>query len=249
MAEPIETTCPNCKKRLKVPAAAIGRVIRCKACDGMFEVPDPNEAPKPKAAKPTLAKPTATAAKPAMAKAAKPKTETAEAPKPADDAPIGFAKDDDDDDGPATMNVVIEGEEARCPHCAKELDPPDTKVCLNCGYDLVERRRHGSKKVYESTGGDYFKHWLPAILWVFMMLMMTTTFIICCVYMSRWFEGSIFEKDEKNPTTNLPEYYLPPGACLMCCFIIWAPVIANGIRVLVKKIKNPKPVEVEKRDD
>ena len=59
----------------------------------------------------------------------------------------------------------------------------------------------------------------------------------------------MLEKDDKNPTTNLPEYYLPPGACLMCCFVIWAPIMANGIRMFVKKIKNPKPVEIEKRDD
>jgi len=248
MAAQIETTCPNCKKRLKVPDAAIGRVIRCKACEGMFEVPDPNAAPKPTAK--AVAKPAMAKAKPAKAKPAAPK---AEEPKPAD-APLGFAKDDDDDDDddsatPKAMKVVIEGEEARCPHCAKELDPPDTKICMNCGYDLVERRRHGSKKIYEQTPGDYFKHWLPAILWTFMMLMMSTVFIICCIYMSTWFEGSLFEKDEKNPTTNLPEYYLPPGACLMCCFIIWAPVMGNGIRMLVKKIKNPKPVEIEKRDE
>ncbi len=249
MSAQIETSCPNCKKMLKVPDAAIGRVIRCKACDGMFEVADPKAVAKPAVAKPAAAK--LTAPKPKVAKA-KPAAPKAEEPKPAD-APIGFAKDedeDDDDDGPPkAMKVVIEGEEARCPHCAKELDPPDTKVCMNCGYDLVERRRHGSKKIYEQTGGDYFKHWLPAILWGFMMLMMTTVFIICCIYMGRWFEGSIFEKDEKNPTTNLPEYYLPPGACLMCCFVIWAPIMANGIRMFVKKIKNPKPVEIEKRDD
>ena len=250
MSAQIETTCPNCAKKLKVPEAALGRLIRCKACDATFEVPDPNA--KPKAAKPALVKPTA--AKPTIAKAKVPAAPV-EAPKGTEDpnAPLGFAKDDDDDDDdsgpPKVMNVVIEGEEARCPHCAKELDPPDTLICMNCGYDLVERRRHASKKIYEQTGGDYFKHWLPAILWGFMMVMMTTVFIICCVYMGRWFEGSIFEKDDKNPTTNLPEYYLPPGACLMCCFIIWAPVMANGIRMFVKKIKNPKPAEIEKKDD
>ena len=247
MSAQIETTCPNCKKMLKVPEAAIGRVIRCKACDGMFEVPDAAAKPKPATVKPAVAKPAAAKPKVAVAKPAAPKVEE---PKAAD-APLGFAKDDDDDDdnpNPNPFGVVIEGEEARCPHCAVELDPPDTKVCLNCGYDLVERRRHGSKKIYEQTGGDYFKHWLPAILWGFMILMLVTVFIICCLKMGGWFEGSIFEKDDKNPTTNLPEYYLPPGACLMCCFVISAPLIANGIRVIVKRIKNPKPVEIEKRD-
>ena len=255
MAAPIETTCPNCGKKLSVPEAAIGKLIRCKACEGMFEVPDPKAKPAP--AKPTAAKPAAvpTAAKPATAKraiakptAAKPAEPMPEAPKP-DDAPIGFAKDDDDDDNPNPIQVVIEGEQPRCPHCAVELDPPDTKVCLNCGYDLVERRRHESKTVYEHSPNDYFMHWLPAGLWGFMILLMTTVFVICCFKMSGWFEGSIFEKDDKNPTTQKAEYYLPPGACLMCCFIIWAPIVANGTRVIIKKIKNPKPKEVEKKDE
>ena len=256
MAAQIETTCPNCGKVLKVPDAAIGKVIRCKACEGMFEVADPAAKPKPKpaVAKPAVARPTAAkpaTAKPAVAKPAitKPAAPKVEEPKAAD-APLGFAKDDDDDDdNPNPFGVVIEGEEARCPHCAKELDPPDTLVCMNCGYDLVERKRHVSKKVYEHTQGDYFKHWMPAGIWGFVILMMTTVFVICCLKMSGWFEGILFEKDEKNPTTMKSEYYLPPGACLMCCFIIWAPIVANGVRVIIKKVKSPKPVEIEKKDE
>jgi len=29
----------------------------------------------------------------------------------------------------------------RCPHCAYELDPPDAKICLHCGYHMTKRRR------------------------------------------------------------------------------------------------------------
>ena len=32
-------------------------------------------------------------------------------------------------------------------------------------------------------------------------------------------------------------------------FVISAPLIANGLRVIIKKINNPKPKEVEKKDD
>ena len=58
----------------------------------------------------------------------------------------------------------------RCPFCAVELDPPDTKICLNCGYDLTSRKRHRTVKTYALTGGDYFKWWLPAIIWAFVLI-------------------------------------------------------------------------------
>ena len=137
MSAQIETTCPSCGKVLKVPEAALGKMIRCKACDTTFKVAEPGAAPKPSVAKPAIAKPVVakptvakpTAAKPAVAKA-KPPAPKVEAAPPADGL-LGFAKDDDDDeDNPKPFGVVIEGEEARCPLCAKELDPPDTKVCL-----------------------------------------------------------------------------------------------------------------------
>ncbi len=261
MSAQIETTCPTCGKVLKVPEAALGKMIRCKACDTTFKVAEPGVAPKPTAAKPTAAKPTV--AKPAVAKAtvakpttAKPAVAKAKPPAPkVEDAPpadglLGFAKDDDDDeDNPKPFGVVIEGEEARCPLCAKELDPPDTKVCLNCGFDLVVRRRHASKKIYEQTQGDYFNHWWPAVLWAFMIIMVIVVFVICWIKMDGWFEGSLFEKDDKNSATNRAEYYLPPGACNMCCLVLSVPIIANGIRVILKRIKNPKPPEIERRDE
>jgi hypothetical protein len=51
----------------------------------------------------------------------------------------------------------------RCPHCAYELDPPDSRICLHCGYDMVKRSRRPSIKTYEQTGGDWFLHLLPGI--------------------------------------------------------------------------------------
>src|SRR4051812_16393369 len=44
----------------------------------------------------------------------------------------------------------------RCPHCAYELDPPDSRICLHCGYDMEKRARRPSIKTYEHTGGDWF---------------------------------------------------------------------------------------------
>jgi hypothetical protein len=51
----------------------------------------------------------------------------------------------------------------RCPHCAYELDPPDSLICLHCGYHMVKRRRVPSVKTYENTAADYLLWWLPGI--------------------------------------------------------------------------------------
>ncbi len=51
----------------------------------------------------------------------------------------------------------------RCPHCAYALDPPDSRICLHCGYDMMKRQRRPSIKTYELTAGDWFKWLLPGI--------------------------------------------------------------------------------------
>ena len=171
MSATLETTCPNCGKNLKVPAQFAGKMIRCKQCETTFEVPSPGAA-KPATAKPATAKPAT--AKPAPPRATDP------------NAPIKFQDDPSvAETGDKSAHPAHEEENAnpygvtkddsdvpRCPFCALELDPPDTKICLSCGYDLLERRRHGSKKVYETTAGDYFKHWLPAIAWIVVILIL-----------------------------------------------------------------------------
>jgi DNA-directed RNA polymerase subunit M/transcription elongation factor TFIIS len=52
----------------------------------------------------------------------------------------------------------------RCPHCAYELDPPDSRICLHCGYDMINRQRRPSIKTYDRTGGDWFWWLLPGVL-------------------------------------------------------------------------------------
>src|SRR6266481_3564129 len=37
----------------------------------------------------------------------------------------------------------------RCPHCAYALDPPDSRICLHCGYDMMKRQRRPSIKTFE----------------------------------------------------------------------------------------------------
>jgi hypothetical protein len=55
----------------------------------------------------------------------------------------------------------------RCPHCAYELDPPDSRICLHCGYDMIRRHRRPSIKTYDRTAGDWFMWLLPGIACLF----------------------------------------------------------------------------------
>ena len=76
---------------MKVPEEAVGKRVRCKACEQVFTVPD-EDGPKA-TAKPAVAKPLPAdmQKKPAMAKP------VVEEPPPPANAPIGFADDDEDD--------------------------------------------------------------------------------------------------------------------------------------------------------
>lgn len=247
MAASIETTCPSCAKVMKVPAEVVGKLIRCKACSTTFEVTDPN-APKPKAAKP---KPKAAApakAKPADADAP---IKFAEEPKPAAKATDKVARpfDEEVEENSNPYGVTKDDLDVpRCPFCAVELDPPDTKVCLSCGYDLLQRKRHESKKVYETTAGDYFMHWLPAIAWIIGVMVMMGLAIAASFNMRSWLSESFLAMDEKNPVTNAVQFYLPPF-----CFNIWIWIFAlfgsyKGMRFIIKRlVVDWKPSEVVKK--
>src|SRR4051812_46356862 len=106
MPATLDISCPNCGKGLKVPAEYEGKRVKCKFCKEGFAV----KAPKAKGpVKPAAAKPEPAA--------------------PAPGKPRGRF-DEDDDDG-RKITVVEESDTPRCPHCAKELDPPDAVVCKN----------------------------------------------------------------------------------------------------------------------
>jgi hypothetical protein len=254
MAEKLDIACPSCGKGMKVPAEVVGKVIRCKACSHTFTVADPAAKPRPAVAKPVPAKAAPVKAKPVPPAAAK-------------DGPIKFQ-----DDAPAVpaatgpakivrpFDMVEEENEnpygvtkddldvPRCPFCAGELDPPDTKVCLECGYNLLERKRHASKKVYETTAGDYFKHWLPAIAWIVVLLALFTLAIVSTLQMGDWLTGSFLEKDDKNPVTLQPEFYLPPFAFNLCTWVCTCFIFSLGIKFIVKRlIYNWRPTEVVKK--
>lgn len=239
----LDVACPNCRKRMKVPDTAVGKKIRCKGCEHVFAVPAAGARPLPdefRKAAPVRAK-----AKPAPA--APPPAEEEPAIKFLDDEPAR-KPDPEDDNDETPFGVIKEGEVPRCPHCAYELDPPDTKICLNCGYDLVQRRRHESKKVYEHTQADYLLHWLPGIIWLIVMISMITVTVICFINMRSWLLGSFLEKDEKNAVTQEPEFYVGPGCFTMVVTLTTFFLCLMGSRVVYRKlIKDWRPPEVEKK--
>ncbi|MGL6073598.1 MAG: hypothetical protein ACRC8S_05485 [Fimbriiglobus sp.] len=251
MAETLEISCPSCGKKMKVPANLLGKRIRCKGCETPFEVQDPTAA-KPKSAKPAAAKPATakpTAAKPAKAPDADAPMKFKDDPPAVPPPPVKrpYADDEEEDNNPYGV-TKDDLDIPRCPFCAKELDPPDTQICLNCGYNLLERKRHESKKVYELTNGDYFKHWLPGIIWLIAILAVFTFMILCFLNMYSWLEGSFLEMDEKNVSTQKAQFYLPPF-----CFNIWiglfsAFFIYKGGRFVVQRlIIDWKPIEKVKK--
>ena len=243
MAEKIDIACPNCGKGMKVPPEVVGKVIRCKACAHTFPVADPAAA---KRARPATAKPKPPA--PAGEAADAPMKFADDAAKPPEPPPPPRKPDDDDDDENPYGVTKDDLDVPRCPFCATELDPPDTKVCLNCGYNLLERKRHASKKVYETTGGDYFKHWLPAIAWIIAMLTLFSLAIFTSLSMREWLTGSFLEKDEKNAITEQAEFYLPPFAFNLCTWVCTAFILFTGAKfVWARLVNNWRPPEVVKK--
>ncbi len=241
-------SCPNCQKAIQVPAEAVGKKIKCKACQHVFAVPGDGP-PKPTVAKPATAKPAA--AKPATAKPTSPPPP----PPPAANAPIPFKDDDDEDDDTPGAKIKSYGvtknddeDVARCPFCAVELDPPDTKICLNCGYDMTERKRHRTVKTYALTGGDHFKWWLPAIIWGFVLLNCLWPTVVSFFTMEKeWRDQDFMMKEDKNALTGEKEFFLHPMACSVCCSLVWLGLASWGVPVIVKRIKQPKPTEEEKK--
>jgi len=249
MADALTITCPECAKAMKVPAKLVGQRIRCKGCETIFEVRDPS-APKP-AAKSAKPKPAADTNAPIQFQDDPAKPSVSQTSTPAAPGKVARPFDDDpDDDGTANPYGVTRDEFdiPRCPFCAKELDPPDTKICLSCGYDLIARKRHASKKVYELTAGDYFMHWLPAILWIIALLALLGGATFASLSMRGWLADSFLAKDEKNPVTNAVEFYLPPF-----CFNIWIWIFTlyftylGGRFIIRRLVFNWRPEEVIKK--
>lgn len=170
MADSIVIVCPQCKQKMKVPAAAAGKKARCAKCKTVIAV---NAAV---AGQPVPAKPAAAAAGaafeeddgPAMYTMAADSDDDSEAPAPAPPPPAPkpappprAAGMGDDDGNPYGINAPVEI--SRCPHCAKEMESNEAVVCLHCGYNTLSRVHMPTRRVFERTFWDWCKWLGPGI--------------------------------------------------------------------------------------
>jgi predicted Zn finger-like uncharacterized protein len=132
------TSCPECKKQIKVPAEIAGKKIKCKACGTIFVA-------------------TSTAVRPTPG----PPRGEGKSKQPDIFKPV------DDDEGDGKPYDVTELDLApRCPYCAHEFEDEDQVICLNCGYNTVTRQMGKTQRIKDTTGWDWFWWLLPPILCV-----------------------------------------------------------------------------------
>jgi DNA-directed RNA polymerase subunit M/transcription elongation factor TFIIS len=139
MATTVSIECPECHKQMKAPAEVLGKTIRCKACGHTFPARPRGPAPaRPAAGKPAAAKP------------------------PPEGKPKRPLDDDEEDSNPYTVSAADMESVPRCPDCANEMEP-DSIVCLTCGYNTRTRQRARTRRVHDTTVGDYILWLLPGV--------------------------------------------------------------------------------------
>jgi hypothetical protein len=238
MPDTLDVKCPTCGKALKVPAALLGKKVKCKGCDTAFAV----EAPKP-------ARPAAKGH--AVAAGAKPPA-APPPPPPAPEKKSPFADDDEDeydDQGRLkAMGVVTESDAPRCPHCTVELDPPDAVVCVHCGFNNVTRQKAETKKVVAASGGDWAAHLAPGVICLLLVIGLIVLDVFCYLNMSSWVEGSFLESDEKDAMMGTKKMYVKPGAfvALIIAFSVVA-ILPLGRFAFRRLVLNYKPEERVKK--
>jgi predicted Zn finger-like uncharacterized protein len=229
-------SCPECENRITVDESIVGKKIRCKECEHVFVVKAPKAAGKAPPAPPS--KPKAAAAPPPPPK---PKEEK-KAP-PADDGTIPLAASDPDDDKNPYALIQTNDTAPRCPFCAKEMDPPDAIICINCGYNTRTRIRKQTVAVQEVTAGDIFVHQLPAYLSILVILGLIGWNIFFWLRIPKWLKGSIFEESEGSNT------YV--AGCSPGFFRLYMTLFVIGLSFPLAKIVyrrlilNPKPEEMK----
>jgi DNA-directed RNA polymerase subunit M/transcription elongation factor TFIIS len=231
MADTITITCPECEKTLAAPAAVAGKKVRCKSCGHTFVA---QAAAKAGAARPTA--PKAAPAKPAAAKpAAAPAKSAAQAPPPPAKPPLA---DEDEEENSDPYDLRETDLSARCPYCANLMPSEDAIICLECGYNTRTRERHETKKVYHTSGFDWFLWLAPGILCALVVIGLATWDILYWINANEWF-------GENDP------WYLYMWR--MFFFKLWSGVLSVYIMYLAGKfairrlIFNPRPPEYEKK--
>jgi predicted Zn finger-like uncharacterized protein len=161
--------CPECKAKVRAPESALGKKIRCSACEHVFVAKQPGKAGPPEKKKPEPAK-------------AKP-------PEPAKSKQETLALQEDEDNPEFTKKaygVTGGGEVYRCPQCAAEMEGPEAVVCLECGFNTRTRSLGKTKKVKEAEASEKFLWLLPGVLCVLAIIVMITYWCIHHFAMPGW---------------------------------------------------------------
>jgi hypothetical protein len=249
MAESIVVSCPECKKKMKVPAQAVGKRVRCVKCQTPIKV----EAPAPAQA--------ALPAKPAAQAAPKPPPVKFEA----DDGPAsyGLIIPSEDEDGEAAPppppppkpaekpNRFVDPDDAnpygvtdtdlaaRCPFCAKEMESAEAVICLNCGYNTITRIRAGLRVVHAITFMDWVKWWSPAIGCLLGIAALCVLDWWFCIYLNDMWK----EWDEWIGTSSFTRG-IRLWEVVPTVWVMW-----QAAKFAFKRlILNPRPPEVENKE-
>ena len=210
MASPLEMECPGCEESLKIPPAVFGKKIKCKLCGHAFVVPDP-------AVKASKSNKPAKPGKPG----AKKEDGSRPPPPPPPEAkkPVAW-----DEDSAQDVSMIEEEDVPLCPYCAKELDPPDAKVCLHCGFNNLTRAKAETKHVWEPDVMDWFTHLLPGIVTVIIIIAVIVVNVICIMNMRDWLTGSFLDSEEKD-ASGRNKFYVAPGAFIFLIIFISLPIV------------------------
>jgi hypothetical protein len=154
MPAAITVVCPECEGKMKAPADAQGKRVRCKACSHIFVVQQGATTTTPRSAGPATG----------GAKPAKPSRTYA----------------DDEGDG-KPYGVTTLDLTPRCPECAGEMGEDDI-VCLTCGFNTMSRERKSTIKAEDLTDFDYFIWRLPGIACLGGIMTLIGWAVWWCVY-------------------------------------------------------------------
>lgn len=226
MPATLDVSCPNCGKGFKVPSEFEGKRVKCKGCQEVFAVKAPGRG---------AGKPPAKAPPPPPAP---PKPEETKSP---------FADDDDDQGTPNPLGVIKEDDIPRCPHCAKELDPPDALICIHCGFNNRTRVKAESKKVVAAGASDYMSHLAPGIVALLIVIGLVVLDIVCLSNMRGWMEGSIFEMDDKD-LSGQKKMLVKPGAFVTMIIAVSLVIILPAAKFAFRRlVLENKPEEKVKK--
>jgi DNA-directed RNA polymerase subunit RPC12/RpoP len=247
MASVIQIACPNCQKAFNAPTTVLGKKIKCKDCSHVFVATDPDDENKPAKGKPAVkpSKPGGTTTKIKKEKEEPKKEEKKEEPKPASTYKF---EDDDDSATPSPLGVIDEGFEIpRCPHCAKELDPPDAKVCLNCGFNTLTRVRAESKKVWAPDTNDWITHLAPGVIALIICIIILVIDIVSWVNMRDWMTDSFLQKDDED-INGVKGFWVKPGAFITFVIVLGVMPFAAAAKFAYRRLAvEYQPQEKEKK--